>query len=52
MSNEEAEATFDTTLERYRIGNFKVTNAKRVPYKELDYGIYKGKFKPSNISNE
>jgi hypothetical protein len=41
MSNEEAEATFDTTLERYRIGNFKVTNAKRVPYEELDYGIYK-----------
>ena len=33
--------TMDASLERYRIENFKNTNAKRVPYEEIDYNIYK-----------
>ena len=33
--------TIDTSLERYKIENFKNTNAKRVPYEEIDYNIYK-----------
>ena len=31
--------TIDASLERYKIENF--TNAKRVPYEEIDYNIYK-----------
>ncbi len=33
--------TIDASLERYKIENFKNTNAKRVPYEEIDYNIYK-----------
>ncbi|CAB4028266.1 Hypothetical predicted protein [Paramuricea clavata] len=33
--------TINASLERYKIENFKNTNAKRVPYQEIDYNIYK-----------
>ena len=31
----------DASLERYKIENFKCTNAKRVRFEELDFNIYK-----------
>ena len=33
--------TPDTTWQRYKIDSFKTSTAKRVPYEELDFTIYK-----------